>query len=122
MLNGSGVVSDLLFPKSHSLKYSALLKSDLWPHFCVPRLKSLRNHSGLSATGSEHMGFFPDSFHKCNSLKSEFSLAGCIQTEQVEWKRREITQLSVKTWSILSKLKPTIDFSCLYFLKSLNLS
>ena len=65
---------------------------------------------------------FPRLFSQCNQLKSEFSLADCIQREQVEWKRREITQWSVKTQSILSKFKPIIDISCLCFLKCLNLS
>lgn len=67
-------------------------------------------------------GIFPRLFSQCNQLKSEFSLADCIQREQVVWKRREITQWSVKTQSILSKLKPIIDVSCLYFPKCLNLS
>ena len=57
-----------------SQKSTLIWSQDGWPHSQVPRLQSLRNHSGLFAAGSELVGFFSDSFHSATSWKVNFLL------------------------------------------------
>lgn len=65
--------------------------------------------------------FPPNSFPKGNWLKSE-SLSQAASTQSKWSGKGEKSPLSVNTWSILPKPRAIIDFSCLFFLKSLNLS
>lgn len=57
-----------------SQKSTLIWSQDGWPQSEVPRLQSLRNHSGLFAAGSEFVGFFPGSFHRATSWKANFLL------------------------------------------------
>ena len=57
-----------------SQKSTLIWSQDGWPQSEVPRLQSLRNHSGLFAAGSEFVGFFPGSFHSATSWKVNFLL------------------------------------------------